>query len=864
MSQQGEVALLACDRLGGAGVPGIAHGCIDESLMVDIEARSSLLALLRNTIPHHSYLGHLLVFVFLSSFSASALCSEGIIEGTVYDPTGVPQPGVMVALYSSGTPTPRASRTDESGEFVFKNLPPAIYTPIAALAGFKEFIHSPVNLKSGETIQISMNLRLAVSEEVRVQEAPLDDVTSPVSEQEISSNILEVLPLPADRFQEALPLLPGVVRGRRGRLNFNGARSAQSMLLVNGSNATDPLTGEFAFELPLKAVDSVEVYTIPYSAEFGSVTAAVANVVTRAGGDEWDVDFGALFPSLRWRDGKIQGINSWTPRVQVSGPLRKGKAWISQGVAYRFVRSRVREDVVGSDEEIVENVDSFTQFDWKINDVHSLTTTFSYFPVEIDNWGLSVLQPETATPEFHASGWNLAIAERAATNSNTLWETLFAVKNYDVRVTPQGEGDSLLTVNGLRENYFNEIDRDSLLFEFKNSCTHFIPSRHGHHVLKVGSNISYASFSGIDRSGVIETRGTDGNLLRTTDFTGSPQVGASDWVVAGYVQDQWRPTSRLGIDAGLRYDYNRITGSQHFAPRFAVAYSPWEEGRTILKGGWGVFFDHVFLHAGDFESLQTRVETEFGLDEEPVGPPLVFRNVTDPDLDVPVSTTWNLELNHQFGEDWLVRVKYQERRGNDEMVVDRLEEAPEGPMLLLSSNGNSNTKEFDVTVRKNLSSGGQLFLSYVRSRTSGDLNNFETLYRDRRSPVLLDNEFSLQPFDVPHRFLLWGVVELPHDVFLTPGFEWRSGFPYTTFTPDYGVVGERNRGGRFPSFFSFDIRVMKQLTFHRKTFRVGFQVFNTTSHFNPRDVYSNIGSPFFGEFADSVPLSAGMRFGFDF
>ena len=73
----------------------------------------------------------------------------------------------------------------------------------------------------------------------------------------------------------------------------------------------------------------------------------------------------------------------------------------------------------------------------------------------------------------------------------------------------------------------------------------------------------------------------------------------------------------------------------------------------------------------------------------------------------------------------------------------------------------------------------------VKSRTSGDLNNFETLYRDRRSPVLLDNAFSLQPFDVPHRFLVWGVVELPGDIVLTPGFEWRSGFPYTDFTPGY-------------------------------------------------------------------------------
>jgi hypothetical protein len=152
----------------------------------------------------------------------------------------------------------------------------------------------------------------------------------------------------------------------------------------------------------------------------------------------------------------------------------------------------------------------------------------------------------------------------------------------------------------------------------------------------------------------------------------------------------------------------------------------------------------------------------------------------------------------------------------------------------------------------------------VKSRTSGDLNNFETLYRDRLSPLLLDNENSLQPFDVPHRFLLWGVINLPRDIVVTPGFEWRSGFPYTVFTPDYQVVGERNRGGRFPTFFSFDLRVMKELTVRGKSFRIGFQLFNLTGHYNPRDVYSNVGSPFFGEFADSVPFSAKLRFGFDF
>ena len=50
------------------------------------------------------------------------------------------------------------------------------------------------------------------------------------------------------------------------------------------------------------------------------------------------------------------------------------------------------------------------------------------------------------------------------------------------------------------------------------------------------------------------------------------------------------------------------------------------------------------------------------------------------------------------------------------------------------------------------------------------------------------------------------------------GFEWRTGFPYTVFTAGYQVIGERNRGGRFPNFFSADLAVTKGLTVKGKFF----------------------------------------------
>ncbi len=69
---------------------------------------------------------------------------------------------------------------------------------------------------------------------------------------------------------------------------------------------------------------------------------------------------------------------------------------------------------------------------------------------------------------------------------------------------------------------------------------------------------------------------------------------------------------------------------------------------------------------------------------------------------------------------------------------------------------------------------------------------------------------------------------------------------------------------RFPTFLAIDLRATKEVSFIGKRFRVGVQLFNLTSHFNPRDVISNLASPDFGQFKNSRDLSAGLRIQFDF
>ena len=748
------------------------------------------------------------------------------------------------------------------GEFSFTSVLPGRCHLLATFPGYEDFVTDNLLVASGQEVRFEIALQITrVSESVVVHESlTREQANNPTETAKFNPAQLDALPLPTDRFQEALPLVPGVVRDPEGKLSFNGARPSQSTLLVNGANVTDPVTGEFAVELPLKVIDEVEVNTLPYSAEYGRVTGAVAKIKTRGGTDEFDVDVGDVWPRPNFRDGTIKGFKSWVPQVQVSGPIKKGKAWFSQGIAYRFARSRVYDVRQGEDERIVENFDSFTQIDLRLAEKHHLTTTFSFFPVEVDNLGLSALVASQATPDFESGGWNLAFSERSFF-SRTLVETMVALKRYNVRVEPKGDGPSRLVPDGLRDNYFNHIDRESMRFEIGVACTHAPPYFFGPHVTKFGGNVSYTSFSGVDAGLPIDIFAENGRRLQRVDYLGDPAVDGRDLQVSAFVQDQWRLGDRVGIDIGLRYDYDRLVDEHQLAPRISTALAIDERGRTVVKAGFGVFYDHVFLHADRFENRQSRVETNFGADGQPIGRPAVFEpRVSDADLETPRSTTWNVELSQLLGEHLQVRVSYCERRGSKEFIVDRVEPGDDGTTgaMLLSSRGSSFTREMDVTMRLQRNDN-ELYGSYVRARTTGDLNDFNTLYQNFRSPMFLTNERSLLRFDVPNRILFWGIWRLPGDVVVSPGIEWRFGFPYTVFAEDYTPVGERNRGGRFPNFLAMDVRVTKGITVIGRKIRVGFQIFNLGSHFNPRDVISNQGSARFSEFLNSADMGISLR-----
>ncbi len=106
------------------------------------------------------------------------------------------------------------------------------------------------------------------------------------------------------------------------------------------------------------------------------------------------------------------------------------------------------------------------------------------------------------------------------------------------------------------------------------------------------------------------------------------------------------------------------------------------------------------------------------------------------------------------------------------------------------------------------------------------------------------------PSEIPNRFLLWGSFGLPRKIMVTPHLEVRNGFPYqpTDVFQQY-VAATYGPQYRFPRYFSFDLRVAKDIQVDPKhAVRLSFSVRNLTNHFNPLEVHSNIADPQYGTF----------------
>ena len=814
------------------------------------------------------------VFLIVAGSMKSIAAQTSVLKGAVsVAVTGTSErlPGArlnLTAVQPGGTA--RSTVTDEQGEYKFENLAAANYTLQVELTGFKPRSLN-VTVGQGITTLESIDLEVeTVSATVTVSDSsdPLNP-TDAAPKTSFKQDKLQTLPLVNERFQDAIPLVPGVVRGPDGMLNLKGARSSQSGMIVNSASVTDPVTGESSINLPIEAVQSVEVLTNPYSAEYGQFTGSVTSVQTRSGSDKFQANATSFFPRPRRRGGSFVGIEAFTPRVTFSGPLMKDKLKFFQSFEYRYVRTPVKNLPPLSRDTDLESFDSLSQLDWDIDDKNHLTATLSLFPEKLRYVGLNTFNHQEVTPNFKQRGFLLAVNERRIVNSKSVLESSFSLKQFDADVFPSsGSAPMNFAPDGNSGNFFNQQARQSKRYQALETYSFEGPNFAGTHLMKVGGGVSYVTFDGRNTSNTVRILRADGTRSQQFDYEGDGRLSRNKTQFLAYLEDKWTLNRRLTFEYGVRYDRDNVASENNISPRIGFAFLPVRDGRTVVRGGIGIFYDDTNLNVATFSQLQDRILTHFGPDGlQVIGSPERQRfEFTGEKLHTPRSVNWNIEVDREWTTNLFVRVGYQQRQARCEFILNPIDSGRHGTILGVDNSGSSRYRELEVTARYKFRENDEFTASYVRSSSRGDLNDFNSYFSNFQNPIIQANERSRLPWDAPDRFLFRGEFHVPYRITLVPVLDTRTGFPYSIIDEDRNFVGPRNLAGRFPNFASLDLQILRTVSlpgrFNKYRVELGLKVFNLTNHFNPRDFQNNLASDNFGGFFNGVGRQFGTRITF--
>lgn len=783
---------------------------------------------------------------------AAAQTPRGRIEGKVADTSGLPLPGVTVMLtHQAGTPL--VVHTDQVGHFAF-NVPYGLYTLTAELSGFQTAVRP--NLTAGpQALKVDVVLDLGgFKEETQViAQAPrVFTATEPTAPATVDKEIIKMAPVQGMRYDSALPLLPGAVRGPDGLISLSGARSWQGTVVVDFMRESDPITGDPRLSLPISAIDNVQVYSPLPPAEAGPATGGVTMVNTKPAMDAYMFNVLGLVPRPRWSSDGTSGIESWQPTFGFSGPISKGRLWLSQSVEYRYERFPFRT-VAGSQDSSVHGWTSFTRFDVKPRGSHHLVARLLVTPDSSRHYGLGAFTPAETVPNLATNSVSLGMIDRVALGGNSTLESHLHVKRVSVEISTDDERPFVVAHERVYGSYFRSLDRTAYRVEGGTTFSTGVAKWHGEHLFKAGLSVGYMTMSGTELSRPVDYRRSDQTLSRRYEFIGPGRLDASLVDGGFFLQDAWTVGPGLKVDMGLRGDLNTRAAGAAVWPRAAVSYDL-RPNSTKLTAGFGVLAEKPLLGPSTFADRQGRRETLYDASGTVPLSTRVFTNVLPASLHIPRAWSWNLQLDQTLRGGWMARAGYQERFGRHEYVVEPGVTGPETGVFALRGDGQSHSRSFEATGGFRAAHGAhQFYVSYVRSWTESDLNDLNSAIGSRGQALILPNERALVPSDVPHRMLAWGVISLPLRFTVSPFVEVRSGFPFTRIDENWNVVGTRN-DSRFPLFMSLDLAVEKaiELPWIGLPARLGLKFFNIAGRNNGREIQRDVERADFGRVYDPI------------
>ena len=614
--------------------------------------------------------------------------SSAQISGTVVDPQGAVVPDAKVTATNQATGASRTVTTTSTGNYVIPNLTPGTYDVAVDAKGFAPGKTKDIVLVLGDQRDLGFKLGLAGStESVEVTTtAPLIESTKTDVSTNITNLDMERLPTLAgatgavnDYAQLALTA-PGVKSDTSGLttdLIAPGSMNNRGNLYnVDGANITDQLvSGRDGTGASIDEVQEFQVLTNNYNAEYGQATGLVLNVVTKSGTNGIHGEGHMYFRGRNLAasdpfynvgilgDPRCPDPNSveGCPRAPfhrkeggftLGGPFKKDKLfWFT---SYELSRQGVPLTLTPPPElggnvtvqSPVNNLLYSAKIDYHITDKHLLTARYAVDRLRQANvivqTGTNITPDGLTSSTLNNASLNVGLV--SSLSSNLTNEARFVFYRFitttaDATTAPgiihtdlggaTTGADFCCPQGGLQKRY-QYIDN--------------VTWTRGNHTWKTGFNISYYPWNSLFPQfhfGQYTASGTGapGDPFVPTSLTiafGPGEVTSKDNIYGFYVQDTWKITRKLTMNAGLRYDFEagafkggKIHGpngtcfqgnglisacssdGNNWQPRLGFTYAPWD--RTLFRLSFAettmLAFNNVMLDSLNFDGTTLNTVT---------------------------------------------------------------------------------------------------------------------------------------------------------------------------------------------------------------------------------------------------------------
>jgi len=243
-----------------------------------------------------------LAAALFAAIPASAQVLYGGLVGTVTDPQGAVLPGVAVTITNVGTGLKLETLTDETGNYVFRNLLPGTFDMTLSLRGFKEMRRMGIVVTVGTPRREDATLEIGAPTEtvtVSAEAVALQTETSDITAK-LNSQQLIALPLNQYRnYQSLLNLVPGATPvqfqnaeidtpGRSLRTWVNGVQPNTNTTRVDGAVSINVwLPHHAGYIQPAETIETVNVATNNFDADTGFAAGAAQTVITKSGTNQF-------------------------------------------------------------------------------------------------------------------------------------------------------------------------------------------------------------------------------------------------------------------------------------------------------------------------------------------------------------------------------------------------------------------------------------------------------------------------------------------------------------------------------------------------------------------------------------------------